>query len=60
MTGCLLLILGFLALVGIELLVTTGVIYLITLCFGLAFSWKMAIGIWLVIALLTGIFGGKK
>lgn len=49
-----------LAIFAVEYLLTAGIIYLITLCFGLAFSWKIATGIWLVIALLTGIFGGKK
>jgi hypothetical protein len=54
--GCLFIILTFLAVWAIEFLATAGVIYLITLCFGFTFSWKIAFGIWLVIALLTTIY----
>ncbi len=36
--------------------VTCGIIYLITLCFELNFSLKVATGIWLVLGLLSGIF----
>ena len=37
-------------------IITCGIIKLITLCFGLTFSWAIATGIWLVICLLTSIF----
>lgn len=37
-------------------LITCGVIKLITLCFGLSFSWLIATGIWLVMILLKSIF----
>ena len=33
-------------------LITCGIIYLITLCFGLQFKWIIATGIWLVIFLI--------
>ena len=57
MKGCLLVI-GLVLLVAVlEFFATAGIIYLITLCFGWAFSWKITFGIWLVIALLTTIFG---
>ena len=36
--------------------ITCGVIKLITLCFGLTFSFKIATGIWFVMFLLKGIF----
>ena len=35
---------------------TCGLIKLITLCFGWAFSWAIATGIWLVMILLKSIF----
>lgn len=35
---------------------TCGIIYLITLCFSLAFSWEIATGIWLVLMLLSSFF----
>ena len=58
--GCLMFILGLFVFLGAEFLLTVGIIYLITLCFGWAFSWKIAIGIWLVMTLMTSVFGGKK
>ena len=36
--------------------VTCGIIKLITVCFGLKFSWKIATGIWLVMFLVKGVF----
>lgn len=33
--------------------VTVGIIKLITLCFGLTFSWPIATGIWLVLVLVS-------
>jgi hypothetical protein len=35
---------------------TVGLIKLITLCFGLKFSWLVATGIWLSMFLLNSIF----
>lgn len=35
---------------------TCWVIKLITLCFGLQFSWRIATGIWLIICLIRNIF----
>lgn len=44
------------AVYAVSWLVTCGIIYLITLCFSLEFTWLMATGVWLVILLLKGIF----
>ena len=41
---------------AISWLITCGIFYLITLCFGLEFSWLTATGVWLVMVLLRGIF----
>lgn len=41
---------------GISWLVTCGIIYLITLCFGWTFKWSIATGIWLIICVLQSIF----
>lgn len=41
---------------GFSWLATCGVIKLITLCFGLTFSWSIATGIWLLILILQSIF----
>lgn len=56
MTGMLLIIMSLLAL-ALSYIVTCGIIKLITLCFGVAFSWLIATGIWLVILLLRSVFG---
>ena len=37
----------------ISWLMTCGIVKLITLCFGLTFSWPVATGIWLVLLLLS-------
>ncbi len=41
---------------GLSWIVTCGIIKLITMCFGLAFKWSVASGIWLIIVLLQSIF----
>ena len=55
---------GILALISIAVLIgfgaiswiiTCGIFYLITLCFGLEFSWLTATGVWLVTILLKAI-----
>ena len=56
MTGILLIIVSLLAL-ALSWIVTCVIIKLITLCFGVAFSWLIATGIWLVFFLLKSVFG---
>ena len=51
----LLIILLFILLCGLSFLITAGIIKLIFVCFGLAFSWKIALGVWLILFLLNGI-----
>lgn len=55
-TGCLTAIIMVVALYAISWIITCGILYLITLCFGLTFSWAIATGIWLVICILQSIF----
>lgn len=43
-------------LIAFSWLVTCGLVKLITLCFGLVFSWPIATGIWLIMILLRSIF----
>lgn len=57
--GCMtaiLIALLFVAIYAVSWICTCGVIKLITICFGLSFSWTIATGIWLVILLLKNIF----
>lgn len=44
---------------GLSWIVTCGLVYLVTLCFGLTFSWGVATGVWAIMLLLKAIFGGK-
>ena len=41
---------------GISWIITCGIIKLITMCFGLEFSWAISTGIWLVVLILKSIF----
>ena len=45
---------------GLSLLVTAGVIKLITLCFGWSFSLLTATGIWLILALARSVFKSRN
>ena len=46
--------------IAVDWLVICGALKLITLCFGLTFSWLWATGIWLVILILRTIFKNKS
>lgn len=46
----------FIVISGLSWIVTCGIIKLITVCFGLEFSWSVATGIWLVLFLLKSAF----
>lgn len=46
----------YLLVTAVKWLITCGLIKLITLCFGLPFSWSIATGIWLVLYLLHSFF----
>ena len=41
---------------ALSWIATCGLIYLITLCFGLTFKWSIATGIWLLMIILKSIF----
>ena len=54
--GCLAASLLVVMMFGISWFITCGIVYLITLCFNLTFSWSIATGIWLVMCLLRSVF----
>lgn len=56
----LLTILLFILLNGLSFLITAGILKLIFACFGLAFSWKIALGVWLILLILNGIGSATK
>lgn len=45
---------------GISWIVTCGIVKLITMCFGLTFSWPVATGIWLCLMLLNLFLTSSK
>jgi hypothetical protein len=47
------LIVWIIAKYGVSYLVCAGLVKLITLCFELAFTWKLTTGVWLVIFLVN-------
>ena len=46
----------FLVTIGLSFLITSGFVYLVCWAFSLAFSWKIAFGIWALLALARSIF----
>lgn len=56
MSKIILVILAILAVMAISWALTCGIIKLITLCFGLTFSFAIATGIWLILFLLGSTF----
>lgn len=41
---------------ALSWIITCGIVKLITMCFGLTFSWAIATGIWLIYILLKSLF----
>ena len=58
--GCLGAIAVFFIAMIISWGLTCGIIYLITLCFGIVFNWWIATGIWLILFLLSAYFKSNK
>lgn len=54
--GCLAAVLIFASVCGFSWILTCGLVYLITLCFGWTFNWAVATGVWLVMWLLSSVF----
>ena len=49
-------IIVFIALMALSFLFTSGLVWLVCWAFSLTFTWKLAVGVYAVIALLSGIF----
>lgn len=47
-----LVVLLVIAMLALSFLFTSGLVYLISLCFDFTFTWKLSTGIWLVLMLL--------
>lgn len=57
--GCLVTVLTAMLLLGGSWLISVCLIWLICLCFGWAFSWSAATGVWLGIMLIRGVVEAK-
>ena len=53
-------LLAFIALVAISWVSTCFIFLLITKCFDMTFTWKVATGVWLCLCLLSFTFNKKK
>lgn len=56
MTAALIIIILYLAILCLSFLATAGLAWLVCWAFSLVFSWKIAIGVWAILALLSGVF----
>lgn len=54
-------VIAFVVAVVASFFFTAGILWLISMCFNFTFSWKLALGIWLLMILLRSIFtNGSK
>lgn len=54
--GCLIVILTLVVVYGISFLLTAGIFSVICWAFSWTFSWKIAVGVWLVLCLVSNLF----
>lgn len=50
----------FLLSYGISWIVVCGIVKLLSICFGFAFTWQLATGIWIVLCLLRWVISAAK
>lgn len=50
----------FVILCSIGLLVTAGVIKVLSFCFGFTFTWKLALGVWIIWVALNALLKERK
>lgn len=55
--GCALILIIFISLIAFNFLLTAGLYALVAWCFGLVFSWKIALGIWIVASIICTVTG---
>lgn len=51
--------LALLIVLGLNFLLFAGLLYLICFCFSIAFTWKLALGIWLIVEIIKLCFSNK-
>ena len=52
--------LTLLIVLGLDFLLFAALIYLICFCFSIAFTWKLALGIWLVVEIIKLLIPHSK
>lgn len=57
--GCLAAIAIFVVIAAVSWILTCGLVYLISLCFGWTFSWGIATGVWFLMRLLKSVFSSN-
>lgn len=50
------LIIGY----GISFLITTLMVWILAVCFGFCFTWKLALGVWIIWLIFKSIFSMIK
>lgn len=56
-TGCMATLLIVLAILAVEFLVVAGLLSVACWAFGWVFTWKLAVGVWMVMILATLVIG---
>lgn len=61
MSKLIILISAILLLLGLDFCITSGLFWVVCWAFGLTFTWKIALGIWVISIFLAAIFkSGRK
>ena len=50
----------YVALLVLSIGITAGLVQIVCWAFGLTFMWRYAIGIWALLALVSGFFGNRS
>lgn len=56
MKSCFVVMLATLLVLGASWFVACGLIYLVTLCFNMVFTWPLATGVWLILIIARSVF----
>lgn len=54
------IVLTILAFEGLSFIISAGLIWVVAWAFGFAFSWKLAIGLWIIWSIALGLFRSAK
>lgn len=57
--GCAVALFIILLVALLNFLVSAGIVYVLSICFGFTFTWKLALGIFILMCLASSIFGNK-